>query len=305
MHLIILVFSGHLMVPPAGTTPKEEMNNIMQSTQEKKQPIIWDRDAHNMPIPIRANNASHDYNYSGNEIPLAFLLSTWKEMLWLERLICDTLDIFGCSKSIKISQHKKPKKLNVARVVSEGNIFRILLCTPEDVNIYIYNYHIIHYIFLYFQRCIGVLEASAYPTVYHTIVLIHLFLQRSEKQIAIFFKEKKQKEQFVFREIGHVHNYFVLLFMSTTLTWEEVFGAEFDLLPAVGSCCLYLCVRIPHLVWVHWTCLLAALHIGDLRAVLALHQPLLHLLRERLPGPAAQHGCQPDDARQEHVRKFQ
>ncbi|KAL5663496.1 hypothetical protein ACJX0J_023604, partial [Zea mays] len=50
------------------------------------QPIIWDRDAfltsaHNMPIPIRANNASHDYNYSGNEIPLAFLLSTW---LWLE-----------------------------------------------------------------------------------------------------------------------------------------------------------------------------------------------------------------------------
>lgn len=24
------------MVPPAGTTPKEEMNNIMQSTQEKK-----------------------------------------------------------------------------------------------------------------------------------------------------------------------------------------------------------------------------------------------------------------------------
>lgn len=24
------------MVPPAGTAPKEEMNNIMQSTQEKK-----------------------------------------------------------------------------------------------------------------------------------------------------------------------------------------------------------------------------------------------------------------------------
>ena len=45
-----------------------------------------------------------------------------------------------------------------------------------------------------------------------------------------------------------------------------------------------------------------ALHIGDLRAVLALHQPLLHLLRERLPGPAAQHGRQPDGARQEHVR---
>jgi hypothetical protein len=40
-----------------------------------------------------------------------------------------------------------------------------------------------------------------------------------------------------------------------------------------------------------------ALHIGDLRAVLALHQPLLHLLRERLPGPAAQHGRQPDGVR--------
>ena len=57
---------------------------------------------------------------------------------------------------IRISQHKKPKKLNVARVVSEGNIFRILLvftyiicllsinnifhcidykCTPEDVQL--------------------------------------------------------------------------------------------------------------------------------------------------------------------------
>jgi hypothetical protein len=31
-----------------------------------------------------------------------------------------------------------------------------------------------------------------------------------------------------------------------------------DLLPAAGSCYLYLCVRIPHLVWVHCTCLLAA-----------------------------------------------
>jgi hypothetical protein len=57
---------------------------------------------------------------------------------------------------IRISQHKKPKKLNVARVVSEGNIFHILLvftyiicllsinnifycidykCTPGDVKL--------------------------------------------------------------------------------------------------------------------------------------------------------------------------
>lgn len=29
------------MVPPAGTAPKEEMNNIMQSTQEKKSSTLY------------------------------------------------------------------------------------------------------------------------------------------------------------------------------------------------------------------------------------------------------------------------
>ncbi|ONM53415.1 hypothetical protein ZEAMMB73_Zm00001d019619 [Zea mays] len=35
---------------------------------------------------------------------------------------------------IRISQHKKPKKLNVARVVSEGNIFRILLALSANIH---------------------------------------------------------------------------------------------------------------------------------------------------------------------------
>ncbi|KAL5665726.1 hypothetical protein ACJX0J_025834 [Zea mays] len=115
--------------------------NLYPFGSSKKTKKIYSRlDAHNMPIPIRANNASHD--------PLAFLLSTW---LWLETYVSFTLHT---DLSLKY------------------NIFHCI-----DYNIYIYNYHIIQfvvfYIFLYFQRCIGVLEASAYPTVYHTIVLFH------------------------------------------------------------------------------------------------------------------------------------
>ncbi|KAL5647943.1 hypothetical protein ACJX0J_042298, partial [Zea mays] len=79
----------------------------------------------------------------GPQLDLCFIHSSYR---------CDTPDIFGCPKEssqissdadmveqnkqdaldtlIRISQHKKPKKLNVARVVSED-----YKCTPKDVQL--------------------------------------------------------------------------------------------------------------------------------------------------------------------------
>ncbi|KAL5652938.1 hypothetical protein ACJX0J_038396, partial [Zea mays] len=50
--------------------------------------------------------------------------------------------------------------------------FKTLLLLPLMVLVLLLGRYLKLYIFLYFQRCIGVLEASAYPTVYHIIVLI-------------------------------------------------------------------------------------------------------------------------------------
>jgi hypothetical protein len=44
-----------------------------------------------------------------------------------------------------------------------------------------------------------------------------------------------------------------------------------------------------------------ALHIRDLCALVALHQPLLHVLGERLQGPSAERGRQPDGSGEDHV----
>ncbi|KAL5664625.1 hypothetical protein ACJX0J_024733, partial [Zea mays] len=120
MHLIILVFSGHLAKGGVFGINQEGLGknihnglllvdsiNVSKTWYKmKRRTELFEREslgsskktkkiysrldfhwkkglAHNMPIPIRANNASHDY--SGNEIPLAFLLSTcYIYMLWLE-----------------------------------------------------------------------------------------------------------------------------------------------------------------------------------------------------------------------------
>ena len=44
-----------------------------------------------------------------------------------------------------------------------------------------------------------------------------------------------------------------------------------------------------------------ALHIRDLRALVALHQPLLHVLGQRLQGTYAGRECQPDGSGEDLV----
>ncbi|PWZ24575.1 Ubiquitin-like-specific protease 1A [Zea mays] len=119
---------------------------------------------------------------------------------------------------IRISQHKKPKKLNVARVVSEGNIFRILLvftyiicllsinnifhcidykCTPEDVQL-------IEYIKTLPGKQVVVNIDSAWLNRNDMKCLFHGDIQLSDEALSAYIHCIRGEEHLLHREGGKV-----------------------------------------------------------------------------------------------------